>query len=882
MKRIICILMIIGLLVNGSAFASENNSRNTDVCKETEILAGLQVYSMIHDDEEKLTRGDYANILANIDGVEFEDEFDKGAFFDIKQGDPDAAVINYVYLNGYMKVTDNKFEKDKNLTVEDAIFGILNVMGYKSESFANIYKGLADSLGLTTGMNIVSGEINYRSLSNLLYNALNAPMYRGNENKTLLSVKLKLTHETGVIEGIYGKYLYGTPVFLNENEILINGQRYIVGDDEMLDAIGYSVDFWYREDDSQPQIFYWRADSKYSSVIIDIKDVTALSNDKISYGDRNKSKSIRFEDNIRILKNSVPQADFSFIENSDIKGDITFIIKDNKALYAFARTYKSYAVEKVQDDVITFKYSADDTGSNKLKLNDSRINYIIMTDGFMGNIEDITAGSVISVAQEENCEYCFIYVSTKYVEGTVTSYRADNRKKVYTMDNIEYEMDSQLYEKTEKRVKGTTSINLGEGYGFYLDVSDEIVDVELLGYNNYLYGYITKVIIDENVFPEIYQMKIYCASPKGEKKYDIPKNIKFNGKTKKREDVMHAVEDYWKNSTELNPPICKYKISRKGDIEAITIDVRKSFDNVSDDYITMPYEPGEYLYYDYYNYFIPTAEGTKANVIYRKGWDNAVCFRIPSNRQDIKKFDAGSPVDMGIEGDGKIKANFAFYDFDEFYRPACIVYNASGELSISNETEDVIGIQNILMVVDEDDEIVYRVGGYMHGVYCEYNIEDDELVKFAETLEKGDFIIVTTDGNTITDAELYMTVDDDKYKNLITKYNSQKSDDRSIGKWMLIAQVADSSPNYVRISGDPLTQMCIISPEANYRRFLHNGGFTIYDCEKEEYVYGAFWDDLEKGDLICGVTKADLMYNFVAIKNPQFENFEDYIPDHMK
>ena len=76
--------------------------------------------------------------------------------------------------------------------------------------------------------------------------------------------------------------------------------------------------------------------------------------------------------------------------------------------------------------------------------------------------------------------------------------------------------------------------------------------------------------------------------------------------------------------------------------------------------------------------------------------------------------------------------------------------------------------------------------------------------------------------------------------------------------------------------------MCIISPEANYRRFLHNGGFTIYDCEKEEYVYGAFWDDLEKGDLICGVTKADLMYNFVAIKNPQFENFEDYIPDHMK
>lgn len=875
--------MIIGLLVNGSAFASENNSRNTDVCKETEILAGLQVYSMIHDDEEKMTRGEFADILAQIDGINFQEEFDKGAFFDIEQGDPDAAVINYVYLNGYMKVTDNKFEKDKNLTVEDAIFGILNVMGYKSESFANVYKGLADSLGLTTGMNIISGEINYRSLSNLLYNALNAPMYGGNENNTLMSVKLKLTQGKGIIEGIYGKYLYGTPVFLRDNEILINGQRYITDDGEMLDFIGYNVDFWYRDDENaEPQIFYWHADSKYSSMTISINDITAVSKDKMSYENGDKIKSIRFADDIRILKNSIPQSDLSFTQNSKVKGDITFIMKDNKALYAFARIYKSYAVEKVKDDIVTFKYSANDATPNTLKLNDNRINYVITTDGFTGSVEDITAGNVVSIAQEENSEYCFIYVSTKYMEGNVTSCRGYNGTNIYTMDNTEYTMDSRLYEKTEKRVKGTTYINLGEGYGFYLDVSDEIVDVELLGYNRYLYGYITRVIVDENVFPEIYQMKIYCASPKGEKKYDIPKNIKFNGKKKKREDVMHAVEDYWKNSTELNPPICKYKISRKGDIEAITIEVRKTFDNVSDDYITMPYEPGEYLYYDYYNYFTPTASGKKANIIYRKGWDSSVCFRIPSNRQDIKKFDAGSPVDMGIEGDGKIKANFAFYDFDEFYRPACIVYNASGEQSISNELEDVIGIQNLSTVINEDDEIVYRVGGYMHGVYCEYNIEDEELLSLAETLKKGDFIIVATEGDTITDAELYMTVDEKKYKDLIAKYDSQKSDDSSIGKWMLIAQVADSAPNYIRLNGDPLTQRCIISPEANYRRFLHDGGFTIYDCEKGEYVYGAFWDDLNEGDLICGVTKADLMYNFVAIKNPQFADFKDYIPDHMK
>ena len=881
MKRIIGILMIIGILINGSVFAVENNGESMVTCKETEILAGLQIYPMMHDNDEKLTRGEFANILAKIDGVTFPDEFTKGAFFDVKQGDSDAAVIDYVYLNGYMTVTDNKFGKDENLTAEDAIFGILNVMGYKSESFAGIYKELADSLNITKGMNITKGEIDYYSLSKLIYNSLSASMYHGSD---LLTVKLKLTRRTGIVEGVYGKYLYGTPIFLKENELFISGQKYIAGDSEILEAIGYNVDFWYHEDeDSEPQIFYWRADSKYSSMTISIKDVTETAEDKISYNDGSKVKNIRLADDIRILRNSIPQVDLSFAEDSAVKGDITFIMKDNKALYAFARTYKSYAVEKVKDNVITFKYGESGSKSNTLKLNDENMNYIVITDGIAGSVEDITAGSIISVAHEENSEYCFIYVSAKYVEGTVTSYRGDDGTNIYTMDNNEYTMDSRLYEKTEKRVKGTQKISLNEDYGFYLDVSGEIVDVELLGYNKFLYGYITKVSIDEMTLPEIYQMKIYCASPKGEKKYDIPKNIKFNGKQRKREDIMRTVEEYWKNSTELNPPICKYKISRKGDIEAITIDVRKTFDNVSDDYITMPYEPGEYLYYNYYNYFTPTASDKKANVIHRKDWDNLVCFRIPGNRQDTKKFDAGSPADMGIEGDGKIKANFAFYDFDEFCRPACMVYNASGAQSISNETEDVIGVQRLSTVLNEDNDVVYRIGGYMHGVYCEYNIEDEELIELAKTLKKGDFIIITTDGgDTITDAELYMTVNEDKYKDLIAKYDSQKSDDWSIGKWMLIAKVAASAPNYIKLNGDPLTQMCIISPESNYRRFLHDGGFTIYDCEKGEYVYGAFWDDLDEGDLICGVTKADLMYNFVAIKNPQFANFEDYIPDHMK
>ena len=128
MKRIIGILMIIGILINGSVFAAENNGEGMVTCKETEILAGLQIYSMIHDNDEKLTRGEFANILAKIDGVTFPDEFTKGAFFDVKQGDSDAAVIDYVYMNGYMKVTDNKFGKDENLNVEDSIFGILNVI----------------------------------------------------------------------------------------------------------------------------------------------------------------------------------------------------------------------------------------------------------------------------------------------------------------------------------------------------------------------------------------------------------------------------------------------------------------------------------------------------------------------------------------------------------------------------------------------------------------------------------------------------------------------------------------------------------------------------------------------------------------------------------
>lgn len=891
MKKLIGILMVFAFLFNGAVFADKEEIADEEVCRETIILGKLQIYGATQQNSAHVTRAEFADILVRLDRAQLPDEFTKGSFFDIQQGDADAAAIDYVYNKGYMTAENNKFLKNDNLTAEDAIKAIVKLLGYGPMAHDGDYLKIADSLGITKKMIIKSGEIDYRSLSALLYASVNTPMFvdlltsNGESDNTILKTRFGLIKEEGIVEGSFGKYLYGLPKILEQNEVLINGERYICEDTELSDALGCSAVIWYEEKTSgEKEIFCYEFKKEYQNVKVPYKDLSRTGG-KIGYEENGKTKYPKISDKLRILHNSKPESNFDFLFSDDLKGDVTFIFEDGRLLTAIAYDYKSYVVKSIKNNKLRFKYDVTDV----VDLDSNSITDIVYIDGFSGSAGDIKVGDVISIAYDPSTEYRFLFVSTSSADGTLTGSYIEDGTMYYKVGGTNYPLDSDFYDKITHGVRDVAKIVYNQDYTLYFDTAGDITDIEELGYNKYMYGYITRAYENDDTEYKV-GIKIYGSVPKGETSYELPERITFNGTKRKTDSIGRQIVDYYKNSSLENPPVIKYKLARNGQIDAITIDVKQTNEKLSDNYLTMPYTTGEYKYWEYYNGWKSTqSDPDMTYITYMHQWDDyeALCFRIPDNREDVSKFDCGSPRDMGMRGDGILTGTFTFYDVDEFNRPACIVYNATGSQQIKLENRDVIGVEKIITTVNDDDETCLKVCGYMHGKYVERMVTDEDAIKVLGAMKKGDFAAVLLDGvtNDITKAEFYITSDPNRFDRDYYINNHTSAEEGSFQKGMLVARVKDSTKQMISLNGDSKTMTTIIAPDGNYREgdlFRRNGGYTIYDCEEKEFIYGAFFDELQKDDLICASTAKNLMYSFVVLRNCKFENWLDIIPPNMK
>ena len=891
MKKLIGIIMVFAFLFNGAVFADKEEIADEEVCRETIILGKLQIYSATQQNSARVTRAEFADILVRLDRAQLPDEFTKGSFFDIPQGDADAAAIDYVYNKGYMTAEKNKFLKNDNLTAEDAIRAMVKLLGYGPIAHDGGYLKTADSLGITKKMIIKSGEIDYRSLSKLLYATINTPMFvdvltsNGESDNTILKTRFGLIREEGIVEGSFGKYLYGLPKIVEQNEVLINGERYVCEDVELCDALGCSAVIWYSEKTSgEKEIFCYEFKKEYQTVKILYKDLSRTGN-KIEYEENGKTKYLKMGDKLRILHNSKPESNFDFLFADNVKGDVTFIFEDGRVQTAIAYDYKSYVVKSIKNNELRFKYDVTDV----VDLDSNSVTDIVYIDGFRGSAGDINVGDVVSIAYDPSTEYRFLFVSTSSADGTLTGSRTEDGTTYYIVGGKYYPIDIDFHDKITRSVRDAAKIVYNQDYTLYFDITGEIADIEELGYNKYMYGYITKAYENEDAENK-FVIKIYGSIPKGETRYELPERISFNGKKRKTESIGLQIVDYYKNSSRENPPIIKYKLTRSGQIDAITIDVKRTNEKLSDNYLTMPYATGEYKYWEYYNGWKSTqSDPDMTYITYMHQWDDyePICFRIPYVREGVSKFDCGSPRDMGMKGDGILTGTFTFYDIDEFNRPACIVYNSTGSQQIKLENRDVIGVEEIITTLNDDDEICLKVCGYMHGKYVERMVTDEDAIKVFETMNKGDFAAVLIDSvtNDITKAEFYITSDPNRFDRDYYINNHTSAKEGSFQKGMLVARVNDSTKQMIKLNGDSKTMTTIIAPDGNYREgdsFRRNGGYTIYDCEEKEFIYGAFFDELQKGDLICASTAKNLMYSFIVLRNSEFENWQDIIPPNMK
>nr|WP_312576605.1 S-layer homology domain-containing protein [Sedimentibacter sp.] len=183
MKKIIALtLIIITLCIPfNTSFAAETSEDDiAQMMKSLNIMNGYADGSMHLSD--KLTRAQFAKIIINASQYKnsVSSKSTTSPFKDVPYSDWSAPYISVAVSNklitGY---PDSSFKPNKNVTLEEAVTVILNLMGYTSDDFGSSWPygqlSLATNIGLLKNSSAQAGmEITRNDAMQLIYNMLNS------------------------------------------------------------------------------------------------------------------------------------------------------------------------------------------------------------------------------------------------------------------------------------------------------------------------------------------------------------------------------------------------------------------------------------------------------------------------------------------------------------------------------------------------------------------------------------------------------------------------------------------------------------------------------------------------------------------------------------
>jgi uncharacterized protein YfcZ (UPF0381/DUF406 family) len=193
--RILFACLLIALVTSGAApviVKAETETRTADTIDLTGIMRNADGSSIM--ERKYVTRAEFAQMLVQSSVNTGSSKASKTArlFKDVKTTSPKAAYIQAAVGKGYMSgYLGGKFKPDQAVTLKEAAYGTLTVLGYSKQDFTNRLSGSRfekfKELGLDKG---ISGDetdkLTKADCENLFYNLLNAKSKSGEIYATTL------------------------------------------------------------------------------------------------------------------------------------------------------------------------------------------------------------------------------------------------------------------------------------------------------------------------------------------------------------------------------------------------------------------------------------------------------------------------------------------------------------------------------------------------------------------------------------------------------------------------------------------------------------------------------------------------------------------------
>lgn len=679
------------------------------------LLSVVGIYDEGADLNKPVTRGEFVQMLSKIAfeiGAQPENYITGLLFNDVKSGNKYYGAANALYGRGYIKADKfGCFYPEKILDTESAFEMVIGTLGYSalSSDGAFPYTSFASDKDLTKGMVFnANDEVTVYNAYILLFNMLKTDISDLSilkEDKTpdeliYMTKRLGLYEIKGIVTDDGKISMYGDSQ-IAEGMISIDNGEALINKSSRNDLFGLNAGGYFIEDNGEYILLgAYERENKNNIYVMLSENIESYDNRTYSYYSDEFSGSVkrvkipkeavivynertlRLEDN---FDNSmfVPENGIVRLYDNNSDGDIDVVKIEN---------YETQIVQYVNTKQENIYLQNE---KPYIALQDKEYE-IYGRDGTKMELQNISAGNVISVMESIGGEHYKILVSDYTENETVVSFSAADESGpgyVGTLSGGKYELSKYAGENYKVP-------ELNTRYKFMFDAFDKVAGYTKDVLNlDWQYGYLIWIRQNDQSAEEEYFAKIYTA----EGEFEL---ITLNEKVKvlDQHDDSRKYDAQAVEATIDYTGVIRYKVNQD---ELITnIELPKA-------YGTKP-DSEDRLYYildtvngnkdDYYTKVIgKTINFGGAAVL----TENTTVFSVPSDLTKAEDYSIGNSTSF-VNGE-----KYALYAYGTNYKSKnaeCVVLNSSDSQGVAITNETPIYIKSVYRAYDESkNEAVYQL-----------------------------------------------------------------------------------------------------------------------------------------------------------------------------
>lgn len=532
MRKIISSILIVAMMLSLFTTVSFAASSGVGIDEEVALLQKLDIIEEgVPELDKAVTRAEFVKLLANFLKIDYSAKIEERYYIDVAEEEElwniTGQLVNYAILT----VPDNRrFRPDDIILQAEAACALMKGYGAGTLEY-KMYSEIASRMDLLE--NVSYGELKYKDVINLLYNALvGYPLtFTGNGiapgDRTYMEIYYDMFYVKGVVNAVNDSVIDGNGS--GRTESIRVGNLLIDCDvDNPYQYLGKRVGVFYTSEDD-PQLFYIYSITDDEDVItITQKNYPEFDEQSFTikyYNENDKLKTIRLPQTVNVIFNG---------ENvtNDVKGafdrftvgEITVISSgsgdENDTV--IIESYKNLSVMSVNatEGLI---YGKDGTLIDVST--DSRPVYIEDINGNELSLESIANGSIASVYESD--VYLRIVISNTIITGSISGIESNDDNPKLTVAGTEYEL-----------FPGKQFVYaLGNQVSLYLDHNGYVAEITTERKDGMLYGWITRYYISDDLGDEGVYLKVFKEDGTFAKLL-LAEKTRIDGVTRKTPDLQ--------------------------------------------------------------------------------------------------------------------------------------------------------------------------------------------------------------------------------------------------------------------------------------------------------------------------------------------------------